>query len=665
MSNLHLSIADLNREQREDYDFYKGLGFNESQCLTLAFYTFRDSWYGNADIIQAILAGYESKKNVMTFSEYFVSEYKKVVIEIENKKKRQAALREEEERKRMAEAMSNISNIPLPPTPPPTATNTPAKGKFATFLGSFKKEKRRESGSSKSYSCSYSTRGISMDAELELCEESVCMTAAAPLGGYSPELRTAPIMASAVNPFVAVADAITHGADTESYEHIEEKGFQQVSDSPTSSFRTTCNTASIGNLMNQIRNHREVKPDSIRIEELMNFFDYNIPASDELFTIHAEIADKPNSKNKLLFVGVKGKEQPLGKQNIVLLLDTSGSMSNEARTMKKTMMTVVSKMQEGDTVSLITYSSEDHTIFHGLTINKHSIETIIEKMFDICITGCTNGSAGIETAYKYATDYFIPDGVNKVILMTDGDLNFGINSKDGLEKLILEKKKTGVFLSVVGMGIWNYKDDKLEVLAKNGNGNYCTINDSWELNEIMNKRYNAIIHTIAKDVKAQVEFNPAKIKSYRLLGYENRAISHTEFNDDKVIAEPFCSGSVCVAMYELEMADEVVQDAGLKYQTRVLNDSLEYCTVSVRYKLPTADESILISKPVAEIGEFSDNMKLAFVCYAVGEKFRDSKFNDLKDELFARYIAETMEGELAEVNGEKMQLLRELAKQSS
>ena len=160
-------------------------------------------------------------------------------------------------------------------------------------------------------------------------------------------------------------------------------------------------------------------------------------------------------------------------------------------------------------------------------------------------------------------------------------------------------------------------------------------------------------------------FNPAKIKSYRLLGYENRAISHTEFNDDKVIAEPFCSGSVCVAMYELEMADEVVQDASLKYQTRVLNDSPEYCTVSVRYKLPTAEESILISKPVAEIGEFSDNVKLAFVCYAVGEKFRDSKFNDLKDELFARYIAETMEGKLAEVNGEKMQLLRELAKQNA
>ena len=634
MSNLHLTLADLNPQQREDYEYYKNLGFNEYQSLTLAYYTFVETYGRDKEIIKTILKAYDKERNDITFSEYFVTEYKSVV-----------AFLEEQERKRRDTSVNEINltrgilektgNMPLPPSP--------ASYSCSALTGSKKGKSVSYSMNSRSLSCSYA-----------MTEEAAPMM----------EKRVAPILASTATPGMAFLDALTGGADAQSFEHINEKGFQNVSDSPTSSFKTTCNTASIGMLMNQIRAGRSVKADSVRIEELMNFFDYDIKSTEELFTIHTELADKPHSKNKLLFVGVQGRKEQLGKQNIVLLLDTSGSMCRNDRIMKKTMMTVVANMQEGDTISLITYSDEDHTIFHGLTINKHTIENIIEKMFTICIEGCTNGSAGIETAYKYAADYFISDGVNKVILMTDGDLNFGINDKGGLEKLILKKKKTGVFLSVIGMGLWNFKDDKLETLAKNGNGNYCVINNEWELNEIMNKRYEAIIHTIAKDVKAQVEFNPAKVKSYRLLGYENREISHTEFNDDKVIAEPFCSGSVCVAMYELEMADETVQDAGLKYQTRVLNDSPEYCTVSVRYKLPMAEESILISKPVSEIGNFSDNMKLAFVCYAIGEKFRNSAFNDLKDELFARYIAETMEGELANVNGDKMKLLTELARKS-
>ena len=633
MSNTKLSLADLNAQQREDYDFYKKLGYTDDQCLTLAYYVFNSDWDTEHEIVEAILKAHKKHKKI-PFSKFFVENHKEIAQKIRD---------EEEKRRKEREKQSDGF----------------FRSRGLLFRASAPAKSRNMS---KSVSYSYSSMpSQNIEPEVEAC----CMMAPSPSigNGYSPELMAESILSPSAITEAIIADILTNRADTESYHHLEEKGFQEVADSPTSSFRTTCNTASIGNLMNQLRHSRDIKPDSVRIEELMNFFDYDIAASDDIVNIHAEICDKPNSKNKLLFVGVKGKEEAMKKQNIVLLLDTSGSMSSNANIMKKTMMTVVSKMQEGDTLSLITYSDNDHTIFHGLKINKDSIETIIEKMLEIGITGCTNGSAGIETAYKFAADYFIEDGVNKVILMTDGDLNFGINSNNGLEKLILEKKKTNVFLSVIGMGIWNYKDDKLETLAKNGNGNYCTINDSWELEEVVLKRYNAIIHTIAKDVKAQVEFNPAKVKSYRLLGYENRTISRTEFNDDKVIAEPFCSGSVCVAMYELEMAEGKVEDAGLKYQTQVLNNSDEYCTISVRYKLPMEEKSKLVTKAVEVIGDFSDNAKLAFVCYAIGEKFRDSKFNDLKDELMARYIAETFDsGKVAELNGDKLNLLKALAK---
>ncbi len=649
MSNTRLSVLDLTAQQKEDYEFYKKLGFTTEQSLALSYYVFGSSWSNNNAAIKGILHVYNEVRNKMPFSEFFVEHVKmaeQFAREAEEKR------RQEQEDMPLLNEIIRKNNIPSskPPKKESKAMATGLKGLFTPS----QRETGRGSSASYSYSMS-SLRSLSSHEAVEACYAVEPEMSAH--NGYAPLLSPSP-----VNPFT-IADTLTKGADTESYHHIEEKGFQKVSDSPTSSFRTTCNTASIGNIMNQLRHGRYIKPDSVRIEELMNFFDYDMQTSDEVINIHAEICDKPNSNNKLLFVGVKGKEESLKRQNIVLLLDTSGSMESNRHIMKKTMMTIVSKMQEGDTLSLITYSNQDHTIYHGLKISKESIETIIEKMLEISITGCTNGSAGIETAYKYAADYFIEDGINKVILMTDGDLNFGINSNNGLEKLILEKKKTNVFLSVIGMGIWNYKDDKLEVLAKNGNGNYCAINDSWELEEIVLKRYNAIINTIAKDVKAQVEFNPAKVKSYRLLGYENRTISRTEFNDDKVIAEPFCSGSVCVAMYELEMADGQVEDTGLKYQSQLLNDSSEFCTVSVRYKLPMEEESKLLTKAVDREGDFSDNIKLAFVCYAIGEKFRDSKFNDLKDELMARYISETFEnGKVAELNGDKLNLLKVLSR---
>ena len=238
--------------------------------------------------------------------------------------------------------------------------------------------------------------------------------------------------------------------------------------------------------------------------------------------------------------------------------------------------TIFSKLKIGDKISLVTYSTTDETVLDGYEIrSEQDKETLMGILYGIKINGCTYGSAGIETAYKIGAQNYLKDGNNQVILITDGDLNFGITSKGGLKSLIEEKKKSNLFLSVIGTGLYNYKDDNLEVLAKHGNGTYCVVNDLEDVEESINKRYIALTNIVAKDVKAQVEFNPRFVKNYRLLGYENRELNHEDFTNDAVISEPYGSGSHGVALYELEMAAENSTPASdLKYQTPVLIRSL-------------------------------------------------------------------------------------------
>lgn len=628
---------------KENYDFYIKLGYTHEQSLILSMCDFDDNlrlwveWFKKAHSIQAEKLTKRPLTEILVehIENYKIPEPVEPLLEFDE-----------------CVEFESASN---------TTSATNQKGNNGGFFGALRSaiSGLQKPPSSVNYSYSYPapmTKKVKTANAAGYSPELLSSQACA-----MPEMRMSGMEAGSaawLNNLTSESDM----ADTESYQAIEEKDFQQVADKPTSTFRTTCNTASMGTLLNQIRHKRAVKPSSIRIEELMNFFDYDLKGNDDLMNINVEMCDKPYSKNKLLFIGVKGKVVTPDKQNIVILLDVSGSMGSNSHSMLKTIAAVIKKLHPGDTLSLVTYSTQDHTVFEGMKFDG-DVEKLIEIMFSIRISGCTNGSKGIETAYKIAADNFIEGGANKVILITDGDLNFGINSNDGLKNLILEKKKTGVFLSVVGMGIGNYKDDKLETLAKNGNGNYCVINSSSEVEDMIVKKYEQLIFTIAKDVKAQVEFNPALIKSYRLLGYENREISHSDFNNDQVIAEPFGSGATCVALYEIELADGDVENAGLKYQKPVLTDSKEYCTVSVRYKLPMADTSELISKPLDHIGEMTTNLKLAYICYAIAEKFRESDKADLKDELFARYLAETMkDDEIEKLNGDKIELLKFLAK---
>ena len=424
---------------------------------------------------------------------------------------------------------------------------------------------------------------------------------------------------------------------TDAYAPIEEKEAKNVFTAPTSTFRMTTSNASMGIVFNQIRSKRRVNMDQVRIEEVLNYFDYEAKVpTDAKFAITTELMEKKGNK-KILFIDAQAAHEKKEHQNIILLLDTSGSMCSNDEVTQEAIATIFSKLRAGDRVSLVTYSSKDHTYFKGFEIkDEQSKEELMGIILGIEIEGCTWGSAGINTAYAIGEKFYSPDRNNQVILITDGDLNFGITDKHGLKGLIEEKKKSNLFLSVIGTGLYNYKDDNLEVLAKHGNGTYCVVNNLDDVDESVNRRFIALTNIVAKDVKAQVEFNPRFVKSYRLLGYENRQLNHEDFKNDAVISEPYGSGGHGIALYELEMnggeAPAVATD--LKYQKPVLTDSDELGSVSIRYKEPLSDKSSEIGAAVYNKNRSTQNVQLAYLLYCLSEKLRGSDKLDEYDEKF-------------------------------
>lgn len=447
--------------------------------------------------------------------------------------------------------------------------------------------------------------------------------------------------------------------EREQSEIINEKGFRNVVNSPTSTFSSTVNTTSMGMIKDKLLTEnifkKSVNPSSVRIEEMLNYFDYSLSSPTyRVFNINTEICNKPNSKNKYLFVALKGKKVETPPQNIVFLVDASGSMFSRMRNVQKSIMTVITKLKSTDKVSLITYSSTDTVLLEG--IEAKEIEKIIDGMSKGRVEGCTYASKGIEMAYKLSEKYFISDGSNRVIMMTDGDFNFGICEKTNLKEFISEKKKTGSFLTMLGFGMGNYQDDKMEVLAKNGNGNYFKISDDFDITEILGKRINSTLVPIAKDVKIQIEFNPSIVKSYRLLGYENRNLNHEDFKNDKVIAETVGSGHTVVAVYELEYIDNEEVTSSLKYQKIELIDSDNVCTVSVRYKLPDEDVGRELSVDVKNnVIEMSNNMKIVYAVILFAERLRKSEYSQKGD---INKILNALE----DLKGSKIDLLKELVK---
>ena len=348
--------------------------------------------------------------------------------------------------------------------------------------------------------------------------------------------------------------------NTENYNMIKESGFVTVSAMPFSTFGADVDTAVYSNFRRSIfgGDGFGISGEAIRAEEMINYFAYDYQVPDgETFGVTTSLTDCPwNPDTLLLRIGVKAKEVvPENGSNIVFLIDTSGSMfnNNKLPLVQESLKLLQEQLTDKDTVSIVTYAGSEEVLLEGVKGSEHS--KITEAIDSLIASGATNGESGINKAYEIAEEYFIEGGNNRVILCTDGDLNVGVSSEAGLTKLIEEKKETGVYLSCLGFGEGNYQDDKMEALADHGNGNYSFIDCTREAKRVLKDEIWSTLYTVAKDVKFQVEFNPAQVKGYRLIGYENREMAAEDFADDTKDGGEVGSGQTVTVLYEVVTND--------------------------------------------------------------------------------------------------------------
>jgi Ca-activated chloride channel family protein len=388
-----------------------------------------------------------------------------------------------------------------------------------------------------------------------------------------------------------------------------------------------------------INNGQSVPADAVKIEEMVNYFNYNYPqpTDEHPFSIHTEVVQTPwHQDTQLVRIGLQGKtyaNDALPASNLTFLIDVSGSMGsqNKLPLLKSAFKLLVNQLREKDKVSIVVYAGAAGVVLEPTAGDDK--EKILAALDNLQSGGSTAGGAGIELAYKLAEKHFKKNGNNRVILATDGDFNVGASSDSDMQSLIEEKRKSGVFLSVLGFGYGNYKDSKLETLADKGNGNHAYIDTMQEAQKVFGKEFGGTLYTIAKDVKIQVEFNPKKVQAYRLIGYENRLLADEDFIDDTKDAGELGSGHTVTALYEIVptgiTSDYLKTIPELKYtQTKtVSNYEDELFTVKFRYKKPEGSKSIeIIHIQNTEISEASEDMNFASAVALFGMQLRQSKY---------------------------------------
>ncbi len=427
----------------------------------------------------------------------------------------------------------------------------------------------------------------------------------------------------------------------ESYAVIEENSFERTALAPLSTFSIDVDKASYSNIRRMINSGMTIEPDAVKIEELINYFNYNYPqpTGEHPFSINTEVAKTPwNTKTKIVKIGLQGKtylNEALPASNLTFLIDVSGSMSSQDKLplLKSAFKLLVNQLREQDNVSIVVYAGAAGVVLEP-TSGKHK-EKIINALDNLNSGGSTAGGSGIKLAYKLAEENFKKNGNNRVILATDGDFNVGASSDKAMEELIEEKRKSGVFLSVLGFGYGNYKDSKLEILADKGNGNHAYIDTMQEAQKVFGKEFGGTLFTIAKDVKIQIEFNPNKVQAYRLIGYENRMLADEDFIDDTKDAGELGSGHTVTALYELipvgVESDYLKAVDDLKYTktATATKFSDELFTVKFRYKKPDGDKSIeMVHVQNDVISEASEDLKFASAVALFGMQLRHSKYHN-------------------------------------
>jgi len=432
----------------------------------------------------------------------------------------------------------------------------------------------------------------------------------------------------------------TLNTSRETYKAIDEGGFKKTAKDPVTTFSADVDRASYSNVRRMLNYGQKPHKDAVRIEELINYFDYNYtpPAEGSKTPLNATttLSSCPwNPDNYLLRIGLQAKKIDLTKappSNIVFLIDTSGSMDepNKMPLLKASFKLLLDNLRSEDRIAIVVYASQTGIALPSTPAKeKEKISKVID---DLVASGSTAGGAGLQTAYEVAEKNFLPKGNNRIILATDGDFNVGISSRDELQRLVEEKRNNGIYISVLGYGMGNYRDDMVETIANKGNGNYAYIDNLTEAKKVLVNEFGGTLYTVAKDVKLQLEFNPQYVKEYRLVGYENRALANEDFEDDKKDAGEIGAGHTVTALYELVPAKGATTD-GLRYQKQVKEGfANELAFLKIRYKDPvvkdakSVEESTPIPFTLTDLSQTDDDYRFAAAVAEWGMLLRNSKY---------------------------------------
>jgi Ca-activated chloride channel family protein len=464
--------------------------------------------------------------------------------------------------------------------------------------------------------------------------------------------------------------------DTEDYAAIQENRFQPALQIPLSTFSIDVDAAAYSNVRRFLNLGQMPPADAVRIEEMINYFDYDYPQpkGEHPFEVITELSECPwQPEHRLLHIGLQGKTvstENLPASNLVFLIDVSGSMNapNKLPLLQSAYKLLVDQLRPKDKVSIVVYAGAAGLVLSPTDgTDKIKIKEAIDKL---SAGGSTAGGAGIELAYKTAREQFVKGGNNRVILATDGDFNVGASSDEAMVKLIEKERESGVFLTVLGFGMGNYKDSKMQQLADKGNGNHAYIDNMTEARKVLVSEFGGTLFTIAKDVKLQIEFNPAKVQAYRLIGYENRMLNKEDFNDDKKDAGELGSGHTVTALYEIipvgVKSSFIATVDDLKYQKQeddkkvTILPSNEIVNIKLRYKQPEGAKSQLIEKPVLDkplkTGETTDNFGWSAAVAEFGMLLRKSELKGSATYAQALKLAKNAQGK--DPNGYRREMIQ-------
>ncbi|RIK79640.1 MAG: hypothetical protein DCC68_12735 [Planctomycetota bacterium] len=480
------------------------------------------------------------------------------------------------------------------------------------------------------------------------------------------------------------------GEGRDRFARLTDNRFLAATDNPLSTFSIDVDTASYSVVRSRIEARQLPPPAAVRVEELVNYFSYNYPQPTDgaPFAVHVDVAACPwTAKHRLVRIGLKGKEIAKADRpasNLVFLVDVSGSMQplNKLPLVRQGLLRLVSELDERDRVAIVVYAGSSGCVLASTPCTQANKERIRSAIAALESGGSTNGAAGIELAYQIAQDHFVKGGANRVILCTDGDFNVGTTDDDSLKRLVADRAKSGVFLTALGFGMGNHNDQMLETIADNGNGAYGYIDDEREVEKLFVRQLSGTLITIAKDVKIQVEFNPALVGAYRLIGYENRILAKEDFNNDKKDAGDIGAGHTVTALYEIvppsELAEAIKANAAtsegirndgarndgeggsvdaLAFQrpkqelelTEAAKTSGDLLLVKLRYKAPDGERSTLIKTPAKDAGATfaaaSSDFKFAASVAAFGMILRQSPF---RGDITLAAVEETANANLGE-----------------